>query len=196
MMRINLLPPEILERRKAEKRIGWVALAAVLVAVVLAGVFALGYFRLQGKQDELASIQQQVQSTNAQAAQLAIFEDRAAELEVRRTTADTALAGRRNWPRLFRELSLVLPSDIWIETLTAEQAAGIEMTGWAVDAPSDTPDAGHKSMAKLLVRLADLEQLNNVWLTGSTKSAFAGQPALEFSVTAVVSEPDTGSDTP
>lgn len=189
MMRINLLPPEILERRKAERRFGWVILAAVVVAVVLAGVWAIAYFRLQGKQDELASIQQQVQSTNAQADQLAIFEERAAELETRRATASQALADRRDWAKLFNEVSLVLPADIWIENMSAAEDAGLSLTGYAIDAPSDVPDQGHKSIAKMLIRLADLDQLSDVWLTSSAKGEFEEQPVLEFTVTADVAAP-------
>ena len=196
MMRINLLPPEILERRKAERRFGWVIVAAIVVAVLLAGVWAFAFFRLQSKEDELASIQQEVQSTNAQAAQLAIFEERATELESRRATAQLALSSRRNWARLLSELSLVLPSDVWVETLLAGESNGLELSGWAVDSPEDSPDVGHKTMAKMLVRLADLAQLTDVWLTSSTKAEFEAQPALQYSVTAVVSEPTTGSDSP
>ncbi len=196
MMRINLLPPEILERRKSERRFGWVILAALMVAVVLAGVWVFAFFRLQGKEDELASIQQEVQSTNAEAAQLAIFEERAAELESRRSIAILALSTRRDWARLMSEISLVLPSDVWVETLLANEETGLEMYGWAIDSPDDAPDVGHKTMAKTLVRLADLDQLTDVWLTSSAKSAYLEQPALEYTVTAVVSEPTTGSDTP
>ncbi|MGB4441707.1 MAG: PilN domain-containing protein [Coriobacteriia bacterium] len=195
MMRINLLPPEILERRKAEKRIAWVILAAVLVAVALAAVWGFAYFRLQGKQDELAAMQQQVESTNAQAAQLAIFEERAAELETRRATAEFALQGRRNWARLLNELSLVLPTDVWLTALSATEQT-VDIQGMAIDSADDSPDAGHKSMAKVLLRLADLDQLSNVWLMNSAKSEYLEQPVLQFGVTADISESTTGSVAP
>ena len=195
MMRINLLPPEILERRKAEKRIAWVILAAALVAVALAAVWGFAYFRLQGKQDELAAMQQQVESTNAQAAQLAIFEERAAELETRRATAEFALQGRRNWARLLNELSLVLPTDVWLTTLSATEQT-VDIQGMAIDSADDSPDAGHKSMAKVLLRLADLDQLSNVWLMNSAKSEYLEHPVLQFGVTADISESTTGSVAP
>jgi Tfp pilus assembly protein PilN len=195
MMRINLLPPEILERRKAEKRIAWVILAAVLVAVALAAVWGFAYFRLQGKQDELAAMQQQVESTNAQAAQLAIFEERAAELETRRATAEFALQGRRNWARLLNELSLVLPTDVWLTTLSATEQT-VDIQGMAIDSADDSPDAGHKSMAKVLLRLADLDQLSNVWLMNSVKAEYLEHPVLQFGVTADISESTTGSVAP
>lgn len=190
MMRVNLLPPEILQRRQAEKRIVWVAIGAIAVALVLAMVWGVGHFRLQSKQDELAAIQQQVQATQAQADQLAIFEARAQELETRRTTADQALAGRREWSRLFSELSLILPSDMWVETIMGSEEAGLSLTGYALDSPTDVPDQGHKTIAKSLVRLADLEQLNDVWLTSSVKGEFEEQPVLEFTLTADVAAPD------
>jgi Tfp pilus assembly protein PilN len=189
MMRINLLPPEILERRRAERRIGWVALAAVVVGVLLAGVWAFGYFRLESKKDELAEVQQLVQSTQAQAAQLAIFEERAAELEQRRAIAERALASRRNWGKLYNELSLVLPSDVWLQNLVVGEASGLAFSAVAVDAPSDNPDAGHKAIARTLVRLTDLDDLYDVWLGASSKSTFAAQPSIQFSVTAKVVTP-------
>lgn len=196
MMRINLLPPEILERRSAEKRIGWVVIAGIGVAVILAGVGMFGFLRLQAKQDELAAVQQEVQMANAQAAQLAIFEERASELEARRATATLALSGRRNWARLYDELSLVLPADIWLQTMMTAEDTGLQITGYAIDPPKDSPDVGHKSMARLLVRLADLEQLGDVWLISSVKAEFEDQPALQFGVSATVSAPDSGSVAP
>ncbi len=168
----------------------WVVLAAILVSVLLAGVWGFGRYRLNAKEDELAAVQQQVQSTQAQANQLAVFEERQAELATRQATAAQALAGRRNWAKLFDELSLVLPSDIWLQTLNATEDSGLELMAWAIDAPTDSPDVGHKTIAKALVRLADLEQLKDVWLTDSSKAEFEDKPAIQFRVTAdVVEEP-------
>lgn len=189
MMRINLLPPEILERRRAEKRVGYVVVAAMGIAVVLAGVWVFGYANVQGREQELASLQQQVQSTNAAAAQLSIFEERAAELQARKATAALALGNRRDWARLLDEMSLVLPADMWVQTVTADQNDGIGINGYAVDSPKDNPDAGHKSIAKALVRLADLDDLFDVWLTSSQKSEFEEQDVIQFSITAKVVVP-------
>ncbi|MHB1324259.1 MAG: PilN domain-containing protein [Coriobacteriia bacterium] len=189
MMRINLLPPEILERRRAERRIGWVILGAVGVAVVLAGVWTVSYFRVQGRQAELAELQQQVQSTNAQATQLAIFEQRATELEARRTLVGLALGDRRDWAKLFDEVSLVLPADVWVQALTAGEGEGVSISGYALDAPDDSPDVGHKSIAKVLVRLADLDNLYDVWLTSSVKAEYEERPVIQFSITSKVVAP-------
>jgi len=196
MMRINLLPPEILERRKAEKRIGWVVVAAIAVALLLAGVWGVGFMSVQGKRDDLAAVQQQVQTTQAQANQLAIFEERAVELEARRGIVTLALGDKINWAKLLDELSLVLPSDVWVSRMALDQINGLQIQGYAVDAPTDTPDAGHKSIAKTLVRLADLEQLYNVWLTNSVKELYEEQDAIQFTITTGVVVPAAEGETP
>lgn len=188
MTRINLLPPEIQAKRQSERRMVFVILGALALAVVLAGVWIYGYFGNQNRKADLATIEQQVRQTQAEAQKLAIFEQTAAELESRSATVDRALAGRLDWARLFDELSLVLPSDLWVENMSSDEIDGLSIQGWAVDAPNDTPDAGHKSIAKMLVRLADLEQLQDVWLTNSVKALFQEQDAIQFTVTAGVKD--------
>lgn len=186
-MRINLLPREILEQRRAEKRVGWVAAGALAVAVVLGAVWLYGDFRLNEKQNELAAIEQQMQAIQAQADQLAVFEMRASELEERRQIARSALAGRLDTARLLEEVSLVLPTDLWVETMLLDETAGLSIAGYAVDSTEDAPYVGHKAIAKGLVRLADLDTLSDVWLTNSTKTLFKEQAVIQFSITAKAS---------
>lgn len=188
MMRINLLPPEILERRRAEKGIGYVVVGAIVVALVLAGTWGFAYMRVQGKKDDLAAVQQQVQVAQAEAAQLAIFEERAAELTNRQAMASTALKGRQNWGKLADELSLVLPTDMWLQSLALAENT-VTFNGTAIDIEDDTPDIGHQTIAKLLVRMADLDQLYNVWLTSSTKAQLEERPVINFAVTAEIHPP-------
>jgi Tfp pilus assembly protein PilN len=191
MMRVNLLPPEILERRQAERRIIWVVVAAIVIAVLLAGVWGVANYRLQNKKDELAAVQQEAQAIQAQADQLAIFETRASELEERRATVQAALGGRIDWAKLLDEVSLVLPSDLWVQTMAVDEDAGISLAGYAIDSPDDVPDLGHKAIAKALVRLADLEDLSDVWLASSVKTEFAEQDAIQYTITSKVVPPAT-----
>ena len=196
MMRINLLPPEILERRKSERRVVWALVAAIGVALVLVGVWSFAHMRLSDKERELAQLEQLVQSTEAQAEQLAIFEARASELESRRLVAEVALGDRRNWGKLYDELSLVLPADVWLQMMTASEDEGLVLNGYALDSATDSPDSGHKPIAKTLVRLADLKDLYDVWLTNSAKATYLEQPVIQFSLTAGVASPVEDEVTP
>ncbi|MDI6900212.1 MAG: hypothetical protein QMC79_00785 [Anaerosomatales bacterium] len=195
-MRINLLPPEILEKRRAEKRIVYVALVAVVLFVVLAGVWVLGYLRVESRRDTLDTKEQEIQATQAQAQQLAIFEQKESELQARKAVAEEALAARRNWAKLFDEVSLVLPNDIWIGVANFGEDAGLKLDGYAVDSDEDSPDLGHKAIAKMLVRLADLDQLYDVWLTNSVKTLYEQQGVIQFSATSKVATTTAGVSAP
>lgn len=188
MIRVNLLPPEILEKRKAERRLASMVAALVVVSLVLAGVWLFAFTRANSKQRDLEAKQQELQQVTAQAASLEIFEVQQAELARRRAVAQLALDARQNWAKLFDEISLVLPSDMWVSVLAATAESKLQIDGFSVDA-TDTPDYGHKTVAKLLVRLAELEQLADVWLSNSVKTEVEAQPALQFTVTAAVEKP-------
>jgi hypothetical protein len=86
----------------------------------------------------------------------------------------------------------VLPSEFWAVGLTAAEEQGMQLTLVALDA-TDTPDVGHKSVAKTMVRLNELDDLYNVWLTASQKSKLTlgstSQPVINFQVTASVVKP-------
>ena len=211
-VRINLLPPEILEKRKAEsRRLIFLAIGLTVIAVLsLAWAFVALFVGI--KTGEVASQQQQAASLRAQAAAFKVFEDRAGDLKARQAVAEKALEGRISWSRLMGDLSLVLPPDIWLDNFEgAEQAEGSAVTapasggaaaaaapratltlgGWSLDEPVDKANGGFKSIAQLLVRLNDLEQLANVWLTRAEVKAngFRNENAIQFQSTSEVAVP-------
>jgi Tfp pilus assembly protein PilN len=196
MMRINLLPPEILEKRRAERRIIYVAIAAVLIFAVLGVVWVFSYMRVDAKQQDLDVRLQEIQATQAKADMLAVFEQKEQDLQARKAIAEAALAGRKNWAKLFDELSLVMPTDIWITSMAWGQESGLGVEGFALDSGTDSPDYGHKTIAKLLVRLADLDGLFDVWLSNSVKTSYLEDPVIQFSATAQVGSSLDASATP
>lgn len=183
MIRINLLPPEIVEKRRNERNWVFVAAGALAAAVFVAAFWMFMFLSVQSKVAEKSDREQQAQSLIVQAERFKVFEDKQSDLQQRRAVADRALASRVNWSRLFTEVSLVLPNDVWVEQMTVDQKTGVQLMGWAVDGKGGASDRGHKAVAKVLVRLNDLEQLTNVWLGQSEKSSFLDQPAMHFSIT-------------
>jgi Tfp pilus assembly protein PilN len=180
MIRINLLPPEIVQKRKDEKRWRWVALGGVVATVIVVLGFLVLQFQVSAKQAEVASVRQQAASLKEKADKFRIFQEKRTDLATRKAVADVALAGRMDWSKLLAELCLVLPSDIYLQRIGVAEPPDmaavpprgtLSIAGRALDYPYDTPDLGYKSVAKLLVRLAELESLDNVWLSNSTKPA-------------------------
>jgi hypothetical protein len=195
MVRINLLPQEILEKRRFERDIRYVVLAGVVALVLLFAVYGVLTIQVGQRNAELQDRQQTVANLEAQAEAFAIFEEKESDLEARLVLADEALAGRVEWGRVANEISLIMPSDVWIVTLTTDEEQGVTMFARAVDSETDVPDVGHKAVAKTLVRLNDLEQLSSVWLSSSIKTEYEEKPVIDFTVTTAVERPDLEQDT-
>ena len=93
------------------------------------------------------------------------------ELEQEKSARIVALVGgsfrRLAWDRVLREISLVLPEDVWLSSLSATApvaaspttTAGFSITGRTYS---------HDGVARLLARLAVVPQLSNVQLQHST----------------------------
>jgi Tfp pilus assembly protein PilN len=210
VIRINLLPPEIGQKRRDEHRWQWVIVGGIVVAVVFAGVFMFMQLQVSMKQGEVASVKQQAAVLAEQAQRFQIFQEKQADLAIRRGIVAGALAGRVDWSRLLSEVALVLPSDVYLVQMGAAQpavgTAGLPSTpgqltisGKALDVPNDVPDLGYRSIAKLLSRLAELQQLDGVWLTNSAKPAAATGSAAQsdffitFGVTAEIAASATAT---
>ncbi len=177
MIRINLLPPEILEKRRFEHQIVYVLLVGAVF--ILAVGIAYTWFAWQGSERnrELQSNLALESSYQKQAEAFKIFEDKEQSLQRRAEIAERALDGRADWGRIANELSLVLPPDVWLERIEAEEYT-LKLEGRALDNEVDIPDVGHKAVAKTLVRLGDLELLSNVWLTSSKKGSATAETKL------------------
>lgn len=190
MIRINLLPPEITEKRGWERRWVWVWFGGAAVAIALAIFWFVMFLQVSAKQADVAAKVQQAQSLQAQASAFKVFEDRQRDLKTRQATADRALSGRLDASLLFNDIAIIMPTDAWLVSLHVDQKA-FDIKGDAVDSQGDQASMGFKPVAKLLVRMADLRQLENVWLNSASKAQFDAQPVMVFDVSADVSQPVT-----
>jgi Tfp pilus assembly protein PilN len=177
MIRINLLPPEIVQKRRSEGLWIYIGLAFLFVALVLGLAFVALLFVAGGLEDDVAQAESEAQRLQAEAQQYAVFEESETDLQNREQLVEAALANHVDLTRLFEELSLVMPPSTWLDSLAFDDSLDKEgppdivLNGFALDPPDDTPDKGFKPVANTLVRLVDLEQLYNVWLTGTAKDA-------------------------
>lgn len=172
MFRINLLPKEVLERRKYEDVFGWVFLGAVAAIVVAFGFYGWFWFQANLKQGELTSIQEQSKQYDEEAQQLSIFENKEQELQKRQDVAQTALAGRVNIGQAANDISLVLPDEVWLDTLTIDQLTGMTLQANTPRTPGESTDVAFKSVAKTLVRLNEIPELLDVWLSTATNATW------------------------
>lgn len=200
MIRINLIPPEIIEKRKDEQRWRWVLVAGMVALVLVVAFYLVMFVQVSAKQSDVASLKQEAESRQGEASRFRIFQQKESDLSSRRSVVLTAKAGRVDWARMFNEISMVLPTDMFLIALSGiepivgtPQSGTILMSGKAVDYPEDSPDHGYKSVAKALVRFTELTQLESVWLTSTDRPTQAGattaggaatQPMINWALTA------------
>ena len=104
------------------------------------------------------------------------------------SSVTSTLSQRIAWDRVLREVSLVMPDDVTLTslTMTAPATAGAIPTGPA-GAGQGFVIAGsafsYPSVARLLSRLALVPDLSNVTLTSTTSSAKTG---VDFAITAAI----------
>jgi Tfp pilus assembly protein PilN len=112
------------------------------------------------------------------------------EEQPRLDAISAALSTRIAWDRILREFSLVLPTDVKLNTLTLaapSAAASSATTGAPTAAQNLTLDGttfSHDAVARLLSRLMLIPDLTNVTLSSSSAAADSGQ--VDFSISAAV----------
>ena len=201
MRAINLLPRE--DARGGRQKTQWIILVPVVAAVLLAGLLSAAFLSASGKvkdkQAELSSLQDTLRAIpTPYASKVQTQSALASDKQVRVTALSSALSRRVSWDRIFRELSLVLPDDVWLATLSAKAPVSSSVpeaaapTGTTVAATEFTLDGytySHAAVARLLSRLAVVPDLVNVQLQQSTLTQIGGSNAVHFIIAADVRSP-------
>ena len=110
------------------------------------------------------------------------------------------LGGRLAWEAVFRDMSRVLPANVWLSTLslTAPDAAANLADGTVAGAPAAVPGVEpvptavaidgftftQPDVARLLARLATLPSLKRVTLTSSTSQVMGSKKVVHFVIVA------------
>lgn len=198
MVRINLLPAEIIERRRWERWYPLVFLGAgVLLAIVVVAWLAMQLFVSQ-RSAQLQQTEQTVANLQREAGKLAIFEQQRAALEQRQQVVSSALQGRIDMGRLLEEISLVLPDKVWFTEMVLNEESGGVFLGATSDIEEPQISEGYKAVAATLVRLNSLDALRDVWLTVAESDQYqdfqgeatgASAKVVSFEMTAKISAP-------
>jgi Tfp pilus assembly protein PilN len=189
MRAVNLLPRDEPKRSFEAKRgvvfgaVGGVALATVvLVSMTMSAGGAVN-----AKQEELDALRAQIAAIPAAPVEERANDDAlAAEKGARVGALSAALSGRVAWDRVLRQVSLVLPEDVWLTNLTA---AAPDPTATATPASGFTITGSTYSqngVARFLSRLAVIPDLANVRLQSSQSQLLNQRELVQFSILADV----------
>jgi Tfp pilus assembly protein PilN len=181
MKRINLLPQE--ERVKASRERGliWAILILVAVVVVLGLVYVKYNSDVNAKQDELAAIQAETAVVQAQIAELSPYAALQAQRTAMTETAKGIYESSVPFSILLQELSLVIPENVRLQTLTATvppamlpgaaSAEAAPATAAVADITFTGQTEEHRDVAEFMTRLGLIPQLMGITLTTSTDSS-------------------------
>jgi Tfp pilus assembly protein PilN len=193
-VRINLLPPEILERQRARRRTFAVVALGLVVLLLLGGFYVLPLLRLADLRDDLEQQQAMNRQLEAEIAELQEVAALQQQLADSRELLADLLANQVYWSGVLRDISLVIPGETWLTGLTGtiagaevgtEVAIGqglvgsISFTGFAFD---------HRDVALWLSRLEDVRGFVNPWLSSSTKTLIGETEVVSFTNTVDLSE--------
>jgi Tfp pilus assembly protein PilN len=192
---VNLLPKDDNRRSSKPQNVPTVISTAVVVLVM--GLVGLMYFsakstaaaadlELQDAKAELALL-----PTPAEiAAKTASQRQLATERDQRVSALSAALTHRIAWDRVLRQISLVLPDDVWLKTFLATSPVPAGTTAPAAGAPGTPPTLvtiegytySHDAVARLLTRLSVIPDLKNVWLQKSSLTDLGGREVVTFTI--------------
>lgn len=179
---INLLPKEIVEKRKFEQRLAYVLLGVGLLVAVFVAVYAVNFVRIMGEERKLTAIQAENARYAQAISQIQTFEKARLQVEDREKLIATAIAGKFEWSKLLNNISLIIPNEVWLTSFDGS-VDGLTFGGYATRY-SGTTELGYRPVAKWLVRLGEISALSDVWLTSSEKGADQGANRISWQTTA------------
>ena len=198
MRAVNLLPKDDAQRSKKQQNLPAVVSSALIVLIT--GLIGVLYFSAKSAatakelEVEDAKAELAMMPTPAALAEQSAGGDKLrAEHAARLAALSTALTHRVSWDRVLREISLVLPDDVWLRDMAA-----ISPATPGVSAPANVAGAppqgftingytySHEAVARLLSRLSVVPDLQHVWLERSAQAQLGGRNIVTFTIRAAV----------
>lgn len=179
--RINLLPPELQERRRGRQ----LTTALVMGIAVLVGLMAVTYgaqeVRLRAERNALADQEARNAELQAQVAELREFQALEDELQEKTELLGRVSDSEVRWSVLLADLSLVIPSDVWLTTLSGSitESAEEEATTLGQIQLNGTTFT-HPDVARWLARLSSVDAFVFPYLSLSAQGTIGTVEVVNF----------------
>ena len=192
MRAVNLLPRDVAKRSFEAKRgvvFGGIGGAALATAVLASMMISAGG-AASSKQEELDGIRAQIAAIPTVPVIDTSEEDAlAAEKGARVGALSAALAGRVAWDRVLRQVSLVLPEDVWLTNLSAAAPDSTQAAAGGAGFTLTGATYSQNGVARFLSRLAVIPDLANVRLQSSQSQLLNERELVQFTILADVRPP-------
>jgi Tfp pilus assembly protein PilN len=175
MTQVNLLPTDVRQRLKTRQLTVVVGMVSAIVVAGLLAFFVLQSHKLASANSDLSAAQSQNQQLQAKVNSLMRFQVLADTRDAQKTTVQTAKAGTVEFSGVMHDLSMVTPSTVYLNSVTANLSLGDGAsvqgnTGGVIGSIQFGGSASdHLAVATWLTRLAQVSGWDNSWITASTK---------------------------
>jgi Tfp pilus assembly protein PilN len=174
MRAVNLIPPDLRRGDHAPLRTGplaYIVVGALALALLGVTLLVLAGNEVAEKKDEVKTLQREDKLAKARAESLAPYTAFQSMSEQRVQTVTSLADSRFDWPRVMRELALVLPGGVILTNLDAsavlgegeEAAAGVKGPSLELEGCTGSQDA----VAGFITALKDIDGVTRVGLESS-----------------------------
>jgi len=180
MRPIDLTPPEMRQGAHAPMRTGalpYILLGALVAVLVGVALLVTTGNQISEREDEVAQLKGEDAAAKVEARRLAPYVQFQTLHEQRVATVTSLADSRFDWERVMRELSLVLPHDVWLTQLDAAasgSSAGGEGESGGLSGSVVGPSlelggcaAGQESVAGFVTALKDIDGVTRVGVASS-----------------------------
>ena len=195
--RVNLLPPEIAEKRQF-RRIQLALGSAVLASVGVVGLlFVSANHSVSSAQTDLDSANSQGTALQAEAAKYRNVTAIYAAAEAAQQQLTVAMGDEVRYSQMLNDLSLTIPSNVWVTNIGYTSAAA-PAAGAATTVATTTPPVGtfsvtgvgfsHDDVAQWLEAVAGLKTYDSPYFSSSAESLLGTRKIVTFTSTANVTQ--------
>jgi Tfp pilus assembly protein PilN len=191
--RVNLLPPEIVEAGRLRSVQLGMGAAVVAALVVVGGLWVVADLQAQSEQEKLDTATATQSGVSRQVNALAPVQAVYAQVDQRRQLLETALGGDVEWSQYLTDLSLTVPDNVWLNSMSvAPQTAATGTTGTAgtADQIATITFSGtamqHDDVAVWLESLAKQKGYTSAYFNSSTEKEVGTTKVVDFTSTVVV----------
>jgi Tfp pilus assembly protein PilN len=191
MRPVNLIPPEQRRGDNAQLRTGplmYIVLGALALVLVGVTMLVLTDNRIADSKAEVATLKREDAAAATEAKRLAAFTQFRTLSEQRISTVRSLADSRFDWERVMRELSLVLPSNVWLTSLSASATPSTSLGGEGGGSASGLRGAapgpalelsgcasGQEVVAEFVTALEDIDGVTRVGLGSSELASKGGE---------------------
>lgn len=205
MTRVDLTPPELGEKRRAQRIILLMAVVFGAILFIMAFVYGLSFARMVSVRSEIGFLEKERQRVEATAQKLKTYEARKNELIDRKKLVSKMTADEVAWATILNGISMVTPNDVWLKDFKADVTPLLQAKMQTTPTTGGTAQAGsgaititgstfsHSGVARWLVRLNEISEFSDIWLVYSEEKVVEGKRLVEFQTTANLQQFKSGS---